>query len=95
MSVFASTPSHSELTSSVTEPVRASVLLEQSISAEVVRRLAAHRLDTAIAVAETVANGSDEQGDELGHLFTPAEFVLLARALEDVLTAYGVPRVEA
>jgi hypothetical protein len=95
MSVFASTHAHFGTTSSARAPARVSALLEQEICAEVIRRLAVHRLDIAIAAAEAVASGSDERGAELGRLLTPTELLFVSQTLADVLSTFGAPMVQA
>jgi hypothetical protein len=48
-----------------------------------------------MAMAEAIANESDEQGEQIGRMLTPEDFAFVSRVMLRVLAAFGSAKGEA
>jgi hypothetical protein len=65
-------------------------LIEGPICTEVILQIGAQRPELAVALAEAIANGSEEQCEQLGGLLNPDDLNLLIRVCSGVLNCFGI-----
>ena len=65
-------------------------LIDGPICTEVILQIGAQRPALAVALAEAIANGSEEQCEQLGGLLNPDDLDLLIRVFSGVLNCFGI-----